>query len=164
MKRLVTTYLLSFVLSMGLHAQEEINLDMLFGDWAVSYNESDENHLVLRNPKDKKLLSEEDRKIPYSFKITGDSLISKTKFPRQNSRGFFCPVGSSVKIDTIENYYTSEVWFLNYEKKALSYGICFEVNTNSKNLSCAYKANYRIDKLRENYMKLTLLQEYVGEE
>ena len=149
------------MISVYANAQESINLDLLFIDWAISYNESEGNSLILRNAEDRKVLNEEDRKVPYSFRITDDSLICKNSFPRKK-RIFMCLVGSTAKIDTTSNYGLQEIWFLNYENKSLTYKICSE--SSAENMICAYESSYRINKLINNYMELTLLNEKVGVE
>ena len=138
------------------YGQKAINLKLLVNDWAISYNESRDSILILRNI-DSKFLTHEDKRIVYPFKTGKDSLISKIRFPNYR---FYCIVG--VELDSVDssNYGLAEIWFLNREKMFLRHTICLNVKEEEYN-SCIYESIYRIKNIKEGYLELFLEKELV---
>lgn len=142
-------------------AQESQNLSFLEDSWSISYNESSDSILVLRNIKDFKFLTKEDKKVIYPFELENDSVLCEIDFPTNKGREFYCLVGSSngVKRD-LNDIKSVESWVLDKNESLLKHAICSR-NMPSQRPTCVYEAIYEIHELAKGYLKLTLRQELV---
>lgn len=139
----------SMVMYCDTYAQEKVNLNFLFDDWVISDKESTLKQIILRKPGFTKILSKEDLKTIYTFKIGLDSVVCTSQI--KNYSGWIC---GSEPISSGNGLPKKEVWSLNYEGNQLTRGYYF-----GNNQSPVYASIYRIVSLNHNYLKLQLLDE-----
>jgi hypothetical protein len=144
------------------YAQEKkIDLNLLFNDWAISYNESQDSVLIMRDINDKKFLSDEDRKITYPFKQGSDSTICEINLHNQQ-RTLYCPVGEiKSPLDFKKDSENNEIWVFDSKKMLLRHSICLGISKPINQTPCLYEALYKIEDIQEGYLKLCLKEELV---
>lgn len=135
------------------YAQEKINLELLFNNWAISSKESTENLLILRNPSQPNNLFADDLNTIYIFKIGLDSVVCTSDI--KNHSGWICGSQSTSSKSSIPK---KEIWSLEYENNQLTRGYYF-----GNDESPVYAGIYKIMSLNDNYLKLQLIDEVFNE-
>ncbi len=133
--------------------QEEIQLDLLYSNWAFSYNEGNDSIAILRNAKDQEYLSKDERLHVFLFNNENGAVIYDA--PIYIRRSYSCYGGNEEP--SSPSYGLFDKWILDADQMVLSH-MLYSKGTQANDYPI-FTDVYKILGVQENYLKLRLVKE-----